>query len=98
MRSFVLTGCSGVASDKAAPFSDRPGRMLLPHRGRCAGGETALPGQGAARPLRSAEAAPLPGFQGRSPCTRPGFRGCAGLGSAIEVGEEEAHEDSGLRF
>lgn len=52
MRSFVLTGCSGVASDKAAPFSDRPGRMLLPHRGRCAGGETALPGQGAARPLR----------------------------------------------
>ena len=38
----------------------------------------------AARALRSAEAAPLPGFQGRSPW------GCAGWGSAIEVDEEEA--------
>ena len=38
----------------------------------------------AARALRSAEAAPLPGFQGRSPWA------CAGWGSAIEVDEEEA--------
>lgn len=52
---------------------------------RLAAEANAPPGQAsAARALRSAEAAPLPGFQGRSPW------GCAGWGSAIEVDEEEA--------
>ena len=74
MRSFVLTGCSGVASDKAAPFSDRPGRMLLPAPGPLHGGETALPGQGAARPLRGSE----------------GQRPSAGLGAAPGSGPENS--------